>query len=426
MNKLNTTLGSYMPSFFTMELSFPFYAGRTTLWNLSERNLSIFVHEYIHFLQDISTYVGLNNAYVYSEQIHGLVSTIYQKPKGQIKIPVEMPYNYGNILLNRFVNEGGFGYLGEINDFFLVSIKKKMEKVRFQNNSVKYLTKIILKSIKGKQVEFGSRAIMESMAYLIEKEITKGSCSAKDYPYNIAEIVAEYLYSGFANDKLRLIALCDASMLFSEPGKIFVQSLENFKKQNILPNAYQIVDHFYSCPCIQMGKLTNIIQGIINMGMMVGERLNLYLQGPNSQDFQIVIEKLLGFGINFRMRNRYFILDLVRGGYVLNNALFLNTIRAIGTPIIKDVNDDFWLIPPLGMSTQKYRIDYFPAVEQIYKCLAEGCTICEMLPWCERSPHVNDDNRCYDEPWSRVHDANLCPYAMLWKHWNLDSYIPKE
>ena len=425
MNWLNSTLGSYMPSFFVMEVGFPFPSTMDYTQPIDEKWISIFTHEYIHFLQDISTFVGINNAYVYSEYIHGLVNSIYSNPKGVLYIPVKMPRNYGNVELNRFVNTEGMGTLIEVEEFFLTKMEKKYIKVPFPNPYVDRLTQIVLTSAKGEKVIFGSRAIMESMAYLIEREITRGFVAAPDYPYHAAEMVVDKMFPEFGNDKLRIIALCDACLQFSEPGKIFVQSLEIFKKQNFVPqNANSIIDHFYSCPCEQMGKTTKMMIGFISMSMMVGERLKLYLRGREFKSFHNVVHNLLGFGMRERISNRYFMLDIVRNGYVLDNPLMNRYIKTTGTPIIKDSNEDYWFVPPKGIDVSGYWIDYFPAIEQIYKCLAEGSTICEMIPWCEKSPHATVDDRCYMEPWSHVSDTYLCPYAMLWMHWNLQGYVP--
>ena len=285
MNKLNTTLGSYLPSFFMMEVDFPFSSKDFTA-PFDEKWISIFTHEYIHFLQDITTFVGLNNAFVYSEHIHGLVNGIYQHPKGNLTVPVSIPSNYANIELNQFVNTEGIGTLKEVDEFFLVKIKRKRKKVPFQNDLVKKLTNVILKSAKGDKVVFGSRAIMESMAYMMERMITRGSVPVPDYPYNAAEMVVDYIYPEFGKDKLNIIALCDASMQFSEPGKIFIQTLEVFKSLRFIPdNANQVIDHFYSTPCIQIGKTVSMIQGLISMGMMVGDRLKLYLKGKDFEPF---------------------------------------------------------------------------------------------------------------------------------------------
>lgn len=58
MNRLNSTLGSYLPSFFKIEVGFPFPSTMDNAQPIDEKWISIFTHEYIHFLQDISTYVG--------------------------------------------------------------------------------------------------------------------------------------------------------------------------------------------------------------------------------------------------------------------------------------------------------------------------------------------------------------------------------
>lgn len=191
-------------------------------------------------------------------------------------------------------------------------------------------------------------------------------------------------------------------------------------------NANLIIDHFLTAPCIQMGKEVSMTQGFVSMTMMVGERLKLYLHGKVFQPFHNVIHKLLGFAMNERIHNPYFMLDIVRSGYVLDNPIMRLYTRAIGTPIIKDCNDDYWSVFPKGISEADYWIEYFPTIEQVYKCLAEGNTICDMIPWCEKSPKVSEDERCYMEPWKRVEDSLLCPYAMLWKNWNLVGYMPTE
>ncbi len=37
---------------------------------------------------------------------------------------------------------------------------------------------------------------------------------------------------------------------------------------------------------------------------------------------------------------------------------------------------------------------------------------------------VPDDANMVIKPWSRASDNKLCPYAMLWRHWNLSGYTP--
>ena len=44
-----TELGSYRPAFMMMRLSFPFPSSEQGVNELSDSNLSVFIHEYVHF-----------------------------------------------------------------------------------------------------------------------------------------------------------------------------------------------------------------------------------------------------------------------------------------------------------------------------------------------------------------------------------------
>lgn len=221
MRPLKTILGSYMPAFFRMDLSFSFPGGERAYEKINEKEVSVFIHEYIHFIQDITTYIGYNNLYVYSEYLHGAVNEIYKKSPGNIHLPITFNNNYGNINLNRFVNKETCGDIEEENEFFLTKITFEEKEVPYRNQFVSHIKKVKLHSAKGKIVDFGYRAIMESMAYLIEKQITRGSSIPPDFPYLSAEMIVKEYYEEFGENPLRIIALCDASLQFSEPSKNF-------------------------------------------------------------------------------------------------------------------------------------------------------------------------------------------------------------
>lgn len=53
MQKINSDFGGYMPSFFRMELNYPIPDTRPWLFAVNEEDISVLIHEYIHFLLDI-------------------------------------------------------------------------------------------------------------------------------------------------------------------------------------------------------------------------------------------------------------------------------------------------------------------------------------------------------------------------------------
>lgn len=422
------TLGCYIPSFYRMELNFPFPSESDRFKPLNEKFLSAFIHEYVHFLQDITTYFGYNNAYVYSEQVHGLVNSLYKYPPGQILLPHKIPGNYANIELNKFINSHGWGtYNKEVDNLIITRYKKQKIKVPIVGSPIKELCKIKVEYMGGKSaIEFGSMAIMESMAYMIESMTTKGCSTPHDYPYCAAQLICEHIYPEFADDKLRVIALCDMSLHFSEPGRVFVDSLEKFRSESFLPsNANEIIDYFYNNTCIQIDGPIKLLDGIIMHGINAGERLKSYLNHLNFSQFHNVIHTLFGYGIGLRIHHRYFMLDIARNGYALNNTPLKDAIFKAGTPIIFDSNNEHWMVYPRKLTQHNYQIEYFLAIGQVFNTIAKGNDACDLYPWCEKSKGVTVDERCIMYPWKRSKDIFLCPYAMLWRHWDLSKYNPQ-
>ena len=59
LKKLSKVSGFYEPSFFRLHIETD--NSIENINNLNDRDFSTFLHEYIHFIQDTTTYYGLNN-----------------------------------------------------------------------------------------------------------------------------------------------------------------------------------------------------------------------------------------------------------------------------------------------------------------------------------------------------------------------------
>lgn len=423
MKLLKENSNSYMPAFFYMNLKFPFYDSPMVLYNLSKRNLASFTHEYIHFLQDITTYWGLNNAYVYSEYMHGAINQVYEYPKGDFYVPLQLSDNVYNIRLNQAFVEECAGNYDEIDTLFIIDIEVKKEKVKYPDSYVKELEHVYLK-LPGRKIQFGARAIMESMAYLLEKQIAPGGSGVYEYPYCSAEYVVLKEYPDFAKH-LNVLALCDLSLQYSNPGAIFIRTLREFKKEHYIPsNPEDLYGIFYNRPCIQMNKECSFISGLFNLGQVVRERLKLYLNHSLFESFHCIIDNLIICGLDYRINHPTFIIDIARSGDILYNDQMRFLFNRLGSPIIKDCNEEYFIINPYSFSNDD--LQYFPAIEQIMNLLSKGDDCCDMICWCQQSTRnkVFVDDRCINAPWERCTDTNLCPYAALWKHWNLSGYKP--
>ena len=92
--------GEYYPAFFEMKLKID---GELDLNTCSDMDFALFFHEYIHFLQDITTSYGLTRCYSYGEYVNSVVNDIITKPKGGIHVPYLYDDNRDNIMLGDYL-----------------------------------------------------------------------------------------------------------------------------------------------------------------------------------------------------------------------------------------------------------------------------------------------------------------------------------
>jgi hypothetical protein len=102
MNEINVLnsklLGSYFQSFFCIELHTD--ESLDDLNNLKEETISTLLHEYIHFLQDITTSFGLTNIISIVNHQKLVNQTIIDSDLETFKTPVEVDINTESDIYN--------------------------------------------------------------------------------------------------------------------------------------------------------------------------------------------------------------------------------------------------------------------------------------------------------------------------------------
>lgn len=98
MMKLNTILGSYLPGFFRLKLET--HEDIPSINEMSEEIFDIFLHEYCHYLQDVTTTAGLFNLYCISEYLHSVINRIYQTSSPEFEIPFDLTGDRDNVTEN--------------------------------------------------------------------------------------------------------------------------------------------------------------------------------------------------------------------------------------------------------------------------------------------------------------------------------------
>lgn len=426
MNRLNTILGYYTPAFFHINVS-----TNTSFKKFSDRDFTVFLHEYIHFIQDVTSVYGLNNMFVYSEYIRFATNEVYKSPTNKFDVPIlPTPDNEGNMYLNQKICRLTNGDDQEIKKIREIkNIEIVIESTGVPHSAIEAIESVYVEVVDGNEDEqffvFGAIAIMESMAYLIEQMLCPDCPHSPDFPYSIATKIAEKVYPEFAMEKLNILVLCDLSLMFSSPGKAFVQFLEEMLSKKWLPHVPEdIYDEILNRKISLNGQgELSLEQNYTALSEIVKRQVTGYFNDPVFNDLKKWVEQLLDTAKSIRFRNKYFILDIARGGLLKKNPYFKRIRETLGTPLISNNSGEAtFLYPDKPEGTE---VGYFTAIGQIISVFESGHFKCSLYPLCVNFKNAVDE-RCEASPWERSSDKFLCPFAMLWRHWKLKEYIPQK
>lgn len=425
MTILKTLLGSYIPTFFEMHVATR--DDDMTINQMSDGDATVLFHEYIHFLQDITTFYGLNNLYVQSEYLHSVVNRV--KGNLQFQVPYMIRDNKDNVLLNQKICRLTNGDSEESSFYLVHSVDEWSDDLAddfISNPPISEIKNIVLNQNDNMR-SFGAIAIMESMAYILERLCSPNAyVSSPDYPYRAAELVAIYYDAKFGNDLLRVLALCDMSLQNSNPGLCFVNIMKLVGEGKLLFDTPEsIYDYFYNRRVKSVyGRVTSWQDSYNKLLNQVDTCLQDYIKGIDSlKSYHEWINHLVDFSRDWRNNDRYFLLKMARKNDLKKNDCWGYTVARIGSPLMVNANNHYFKLPYDGMQEGE-SVEMYAALKEIYKLFLEGNKPCGLLTWCNDSLESTPNELCNTAPWKKVGETKLCPYAFFWRHWGLTECEP--
>lgn len=409
MKKLNQTLGYYTPAFFKIQINTNQDIDPN---NLSKQDLSTFIHEYTHFIQDFTTIKGLENIYLVYDILIEYRNQIHNNKTNHITLPLNIQIP-NHVYMMQIKNES-WG-TRKVCDKINTIIKIDKEQVQFDPNAIKQepglanFTKIKLNvdtNIENVDLEFGTLAIMEGMSHLMETFLNPDYVtSAPDYPYNIAQKFAQHICPTISDEMI--FALCDIALQTSVPGYSFYSMLLDIQKDNI-NNADDIYE-----------KFKDVFKTWTKDTVNDAKKLSTLINGNFAAQYKTWVENLFNRAINLRTNNPNFFLKIIRGGQFNQNNDFIDFVNKVGTPLMFNNHNKAFKIPI--NNTQNWDVEFFTAISYIFYLLQGSPKECPLIEWCNQS-NIQIDNNCYLNPPAHSNDRELCPIGMIWKHWNLSKW----
>jgi hypothetical protein len=434
--KLQTTLGFYRPSFFKMQVNV--VDDLTNLNTLADIPSAVYFHEYIHFLQDITTTFGFTNISTVVDYIKYVNDSARSGTTREFPVPVIVKPSPGNdVYFNNKLKKEYVGSVDDITIATITAISKIQKTITVKKGNIE-LENIILDYSDSTGTiayhHFGAHCIIESMAYLMENSIYPGILPAPpDFPYKSAEKIVAHEYPILSLNPLNIIALCDISLMMFNPGEYFFSMLDKMKTENYLPPTPEaIYQYCFNNTHFNFNGTQNLNELFIYTSYFASQQLSDYFTTPTFGDNSIWVNYTLSMSAYIRLANPYFILQIARGGKIQTNMAFMQVFKKIGSPMVSDLNGIGTFFSPL-QSTHDIEPQYLWAISQIYslytKSVEKNNKKCEMKLWCKESCIAQNkldptDNNCYESPWLKSTEATLCPFATVWTTWDMTKEVP--
>lgn len=386
----------YHPGYFYISLPFKV---KPSISDFSKVELGTLLHEYTHYLQNVSTLWGLyETTYIYID-IYNVFKNVYQDEYPILDIPLSEEYRGKDELSIKKMA------LGRGSDFtpdgHHVSSLKLADEANFKfdfdcplENPKFTRTLISFDTVShGRQtIMFGAWYLKEAMAAIIQRRVDPSADERHDdIPYKLVERFVAELFPLIHADEEKLLAICYLSLFSMYPGTKFIELCCEYSDE---PDyTYEgIIANFFHQPAKcrfgdvdyedLMGYYHDLMMSII--GMMVDKDLK-YLP-------KVIDENLES--------SRIMTLILTKD---VDPDSFDQMVKTMGMPMIVG-SEDTCLVPGVTSMLDAIEISRLIGLETCYKFLITGK--CPQINQCKEIEGMIDYN-CNNTPWSREYDCPL-------------------
>lgn len=430
--------GSYVPSFFYIELNIQLDIQsniENSIVKGNRSNMAVLAHEYIHYLQDITTTYGYMQIHNSIEHLVGYLYYAQNNVGDTISRRASLNDEHAEMLDDFMTNTFG-SYDKETYEIYdtieIIKIIPSITQADLESyeekdrDSVKQSAvpclKLLLKKNHRSQptmdFNFGALAITESMARLIERHLNPPKDRLTlQIQYDIAEILYEYIL-GKGDNTAYVVELCDISLLDINPGKFFYSILLCMKNQQFSPrkmgdiadfvekysSTYEkVISTYYESATQSIEKiLPNNKEGFSNLGH---NSVKVLHEGYKvRKDTPDVLYTIMSY-------------DSEQAFKYLEELMF-----RIKLPLLIDRNKECF--GGLVDAKEKYGEIFFAAYYALKSILKKSFEKdCKLLAICNKNwPDMVDDH-CKEnvQPQNKLEHGDLCPLAVLWKMWQLEN-----
>ena len=425
--KYNQTLGFYAPNMFLLHVNTDKSIKNWKKWD--DKTMCTFLHEYIHFLQDISTVSGLYNIYVFGERLSDMVNQIYHMTDKMVRVPINIvpgPNNvYNNIVLKNKLEGTICLPDGVDKDNLQVSGQATLvDTPLIMNGQHVNMHEVRVPYQRGGYFLLGHYHISESMAYLAEN-VVYGNMpnvieASPNYPYDVVRQLACFYSPQLANNLPLLFALCDYSLTFSHSGYALVNVFNHYVAAG-QPTDWKrfVLNEKANTRAGGLAGQTTYAEGLLEIKKMAIDSLDKRFNNETYNDIRQWYYNIIGRAIDMRLNYPLLWNDLLEGGELRSNPQFAKLLNGIGLPVMtNNKNKSFFITKVTGCPLKKRRAMYLIAAGSITSALGGGIFRCKLYDICKADCRLVN-KKCEQAPWKKARKWFVCPYGHMWYGWGL-------
>lgn len=413
----NNNCGAYMPGFFCMDLNMKFGDG-FDLNILNDKDKATLFHEYIHYLQEISTTSGVCNFNHVVNMIQLYINRVYENENNIVEIPIDIQKSGVENAYQKY--ELMALHLGDeqhkkIHHVDKVCVEKESiynEMFDIKDDSEEAVSIVnIYYDNKENPYMFGRTCISESMAYLIERSIYSSEERKNEFPYNSCELLCQTLYPEISQSYSIIVAICDMSLMDRDSGRFFYEVIMHMKKEKYIPKS---VDDVYK---YLEGKMENLLSYYEEEYSLVKERID-FLYPKNIEVLSSVnkwMKDKLDLAYHYRVKKQGFIANIMEVDSKEKACIYFACLmNTFSLPLIKDNNDFVYNIE------EDINLFLLLGVVALSDILTKtNGFVCSIYPICKANKEKNLCEACTKYPWKLVDNDELCPLAIYWYRFKL-------
>lgn len=419
---LNGRTNVYNSSFIHISLEGQSPINNSGFKSVPNRDYASFVHEYIHYIQHITTPYGLkynryfnNNLILFREFINSnetislpIVINEMEEPLEQLK--KELKDKNGS---NEFIE-------GSISDIEISTLDIESAKINDEAVNIGVYDFTNNRALEN-GFQFGYTCVIESMAHLIQSLINP-ELHHNVVPYKSAQLICDKLRPELKHDTKLLISICYTSLYFNNPGLAFFEILNSVNQGE---NGLHLFHRY----------MTDYSRNFMGQEMPNYKMMHFLMDDMLAQ-LQVLVGNDLIYIKNIienckveTSKGESTLLNILYSGDLGQNDDLLKLLDYYGIPAIDSNRGD--VVIPFNPDTNRPYIETAALVSLglITKRLKNSSTdkCCPRYPICDKVSRDREkdliDENCGQNQWDK---KKPCLFTIGLSYWNMSSKTYKE